>query len=120
MRRDIRRLFLWQVGLVGIAMIAVYLWRGQPESVLAATFGGAIALINTLLSWWRAKRASAMAPSDMKRSTVTLYAGVVERFVFTLVAFGFGMGTLQLDPPAMLVAFVIAQLSYIAVSAKAG
>lgn len=114
MSRGLRNILLMQVLLVVLAAVIVLFWRGHWSAVMAAGYGGAIALGNTLLSARRVRRANAKAAKSAVLGTVTLYAGMVERFIFTLVAFGLGMGKLGLYPPALLLAFAFAQLGYLA------
>ncbi len=90
---------------------ASYLQGGMPPAV-AALYGGGIALGNSALLAWRVRRASLAAATSTERGTLHLYLGAVERFVFTLVAFGLGMGALKLSPLPMLIAFAAAQSGY--------
>ena len=90
---------------------AGYLQGGMPQAG-AALYGGAIALGNSALLAWRVWRASLAATDSTERGTLHLYLGAVERFVFTLLAFGLGMGTLKLAPLPMLIAFAVAQSGY--------
>lgn len=118
MGRGLRNILLLQVLLVLLAALAMLLWRGQWSVATAAGYGGAIALTNTLLSARRVRRASARAAGNAAWGTLTLYVGMVERFAFTLVAFGLGMGVLRLYPPALLLGFAAAQLGYLAAGFK--
>lgn len=113
MHRGLRRLLLMQIVLAASAALGMYAFRGTPAAAEAALFGGAIALINTLLLARRTRRAAATAASNARWSTFVLFAGVLERFVFTLVAFGVGMGVLRLDPPALIVGFAVVQLGFV-------
>ncbi|HWU69305.1 MAG TPA: ATP synthase subunit I [Stenotrophobium sp.] len=113
MRRRVYKLLVAQVLLAVAAAVAMYGWRGQPEAAGAAVYGGAIALVNTLLLAWRTARAGAAAEADARWSSIGLLAGLLERFVFTLAAFGVGMGVLRLFPPALLVGFAAAQMAYV-------
>lgn len=88
-----------------------FLQGGMPLAQ-AALFGGGIALGNSALLAWRVWRASLAATTSTERGTLHLYLGAVERFVFTLAAFGFGMGWLKLAPLPMLIAFAVAQAGY--------
>lgn len=113
MHRGLRKLLLMQIVLAASAALGMYAFRGTPAAAEAALFGGAIALINTLLLARRTLRAAATADKDARWSTLGLFAGVLERFIFTLVAFGVGMGVLRLDPPSLLVGFAVAQLGFV-------
>lgn len=113
-RHGVRNLLMLQILLVAIVAIVVVFVRPQPLMPgIAAFYGGAMAIINTLLLARRTRRASAMGGSP-EGQTMGLMAGMVERMVFTLVAFGIGMGWLRLDPISLLAAFGCAQLAYAA------
>jgi ATP synthase protein I len=48
-----------------------------------------------------------------------IYVGVIQRFVFVLVALGFGLGFLKLTPvPALLGTFIVAQLAYMLMGSR--
>lgn len=113
MLNAVRSVFFLQIVLTLVAALGVYLWKGQINVVWAVIYGGSIACINALLAMRRAKRALTQVDGNVTWSTFTLYAGVVERFVFTLVAFGLGMGTLKLAPVALLLGFVAGHLGYL-------
>lgn len=113
MHNAVRGVLLPQVVLTLLAALGIYLWKEQVSAVWAVIYGGGIAWVNALLAIRRAKRAVARVDDNVTWSTFTLYAGVIERFVFTLVAFGLGMGTLKLAPVALLLGFAVAQAGYL-------
>jgi ATP synthase protein I len=106
-----RKLLSIQV-LMTVAVAVPSVWLGGRGMALAAVFGGAIAVMNTLMLGWRVRRAAQATSQDRSRGTLALYMGAVERFVFTLAAFAFGMGFLHLRPEPLLGAFAAAQLGY--------
>ncbi|MGH8504861.1 MAG: ATP synthase subunit I [Stenotrophobium sp.] len=110
MRRDVYKLLMIQSGLTVVAALGMYFYR---DALGATLYGGAIALINALLLARRTVRAAAMVDRDARWSSFTLLAGVLERFLFTLAAFGLGIGVLRLDPPALIVGFAVAQIGYV-------
>ena len=113
-RHGVRNLLTLQVLVIAVVAIAVIFVRPDAHwPCLAALYGGAMALINTLLLARRTRRATAMGGTPQGQ-TLGLMAGMAERMVFTLVAFGFGMGWLKLDPLSLLAAFGCAQLAYAA------
>lgn len=115
MRRDVLKLLMAQAGLAVVTALGMYFYR---HAAVATLYGGAIALINTLLLSWRTARAAAMVDKDARWSSFTLLAGVLERFLFTLVAFGLGIGVLRMDPPALIVGFAVAQMGYVVARPK--
>lgn len=95
--------------LAGVAVS----WSYQGESaLLPAFYGGAIALANTMLLSRRIAQAGEIAKTNPQQSVNALYFGVVQRFVFVLVALGFGLGFLKLMPVPLLGTFMVAQLAY--------
>jgi len=107
----LQRLLIIQAALVLIAIIATISFLDMG-SATAALFGGCIALANSVLLYRKLDSASSMAKENPNGGIMTLYAGVIQRFVFVLLMFGVGMGLLKLNPVAMLGAFGLAQLAY--------
>lgn len=116
LRRTLRRLLIVQVLLV-LAVAAGFLFTRGGAELLAALFGGGIALLNTLVSAWRLRRASEPG-TDARRSLFELYAGAVIRFVATPALIAIGIVVLSLDPVAIIVGFAVAQLAYFFNSAR--
>ncbi len=112
----LQRLLIVQALLI-LAAAAVYLaTKGWPYA-LAALFGGGIALLNSLISAQRLRRA-AEAVNDARRSMLELYLGAVTRFVATPALVAVGIVWLRLDPLAIIVGFAVAQLAYFMSSAR--
>ncbi len=105
-----RYIVIAQVLLAGTTA-ALFLIQGIGES-LAGLYGGGIAVGNGLLLARRAARAASDLHPDPGSDVRSMYAGAIERLVFTLVALGLGMGWLRLDPVPMLVGFAVVQLGY--------
>lgn len=106
-----RKLLIIQATLIILGMAVSFHYYGEP-GLLAAAYGGAIALANTMLLSRRLDRAGEMADTDPDGGVLTLYLGVVQRFVFVLVMFGIGMGVVRLLPPPLLGTFAVAQLAF--------
>lgn len=114
MRHGIVKLLVAQALLIIVAAFAMYMLREHRlDAVGAAFYGGGIALINALLLARRTARAAKAADTDARMSGASLMVGMVERFVFTLVAFGLGFALLRLDPPSLLVGFAAPQLAFV-------
>ncbi|PID33820.1 MAG: hypothetical protein CR955_00780 [Thiotrichales bacterium] len=101
--------------LLGVAVSFFYL---ADEGILPAAYGGAVAIANTILLSRRLDSAGEMAKENPEGGVLTLYLGVIQRFVFVLVMFGVGMGVLKLLPPPMLGTFAIAQLAFMLFGSK--
>ncbi len=101
--------------LVGVAVSFYFL---RNEGLLPAAFGGAVAVANTILLSRRLESAGEMAKENPDGGVLSLYLGVIQRFVFVLVMFGVGMGVLKLQPPPMLGTFALAQLAFMLFGSK--
>jgi ATP synthase protein I len=103
-----------------LAGVAVSRFYQGDDALLPAFYGGAIALANTLLLSRRVAQAGEIAKTSPQQSVNALYFGVVQRFVFVLVALGFGLAFLfkeqiHADPNNAVVligTFMVAQLAY--------
>lgn len=115
MRSGLRRLLIAQVVLTLAAALLMYYWRAPTTGiVLAALYGGGIALVDSLLLAWRTRRAAERASAgEGQLQVISLLGGAVERFVFTLAAFGLGMAVLELDPVALIAGFACAEMGYL-------
>lgn len=112
LHRTLRRLLWVQGALVLIAALACGVGMGL-ETVPAALFGGAIALLNTAISAERLHRATAAAGQDARQGMAALYSGAIIRFVATPALIAVGILALGLDPVAILIGFGVAQLGYL-------
>lgn len=111
-RHGVRNLLILQTLIAVIAAVVLYFVRADaPYPALATLYGGAMAVVNTLLLARRTRRANAMNGSPQGQ-TFGLMVGMVERLAVTLIAFGLGMGWLGLDPLSLLIGFGAAQLAY--------
>ncbi len=114
-----RSLIIIQAVLVMLGMIGFYFYLGET-ALIAALYGGVVAIIHTILLSRRLVSAGDMADDNPDGGVLNLYLGVIQRFVFTLVMFGIGMGVLKLNPPSMIGTFALAQIAYMLYGAKRG
>jgi ATP synthase protein I len=112
-----RSLLIIQASLVIIGIAVSYYYLAD-DGILPAAYGGAIAIANTILLSRRLDSAGEMAKENPEGGVLTLYLGVIQRFVFVLVMFGIGMGVLKLLPPPMLGTFAVAQLAFMLFGSK--
>ena len=112
-----RSLLIIQASLVLIGVAVSYYYLAD-EGILPAAYGGAIAIANTILLSRRLDSAGEMAKENPEGGVLTLYLGVIQRFIFVLVMFGIGMGVLKLLPPPMLGTFAAAQLAFMLYGSK--
>ncbi len=106
-----KRLFGIQVALVLLAATLAWYWYGN-DAVVAALYGGGIALVNTIWLGRKVELAGEMAEEDVTRGIYAIYFNAVQRFVFVLVALGVGLQALQLTPQPLLLTFGLAQIAY--------
>ena len=106
-----RSILIIQFILMLAGVVVSWSYQGEP-ALLPAFYGGAIALANTMLLSRRVAQAGEIAKTNPQQSVNALYFGVVQRFVFVLVALGFGLGYLKLAPVPLLGTFMVAQLAY--------
>ena len=107
-----QRLLIIQAALVLFAAIGTFYYLGS-HAVTATLFGGAVAMANTVLLSRRLGQASDLAANNPNAGALTLYLGVIQRFVFTLVMFAVGIKALGLVPPyAIIIGFGVAQLGF--------
>jgi len=112
-----RKVITLQLVMMLLVSIVFYAWfydSGQSlQMVLAVGYGGSIIVISTLLLGFGVKRASDGALDNPGKSTIILYAGAAQRFIFVLAAFAFGLAWLKLSPAGLFAGFGSAQLAYI-------
>lgn len=111
LRRTTRRLLLIQLAIVLVTAALYFALRGAEE-LIAALFGGGIALLNTSISAQRLRRASESAAADPRQGMIELYLGAITRFILTPALIAIGILALGLEPVAMIVGFAVAQLAY--------
>ena len=113
-----RRILIIQALLVLAGVVVSRHYFGD-SGMLPAFYGGAIALANTLLLKKRVAQAGEVAKFSSQHSLSVIYVGVIQRFVFVLVALGFGLGFLKLTTvPALLGTFMVAQLAYMLMGSR--
>lgn len=108
---QMRSILIIQFILMLAGVTVSWSYQGEP-ALLPAFYGGAVALANTMLLSRRIAQAGELAKTSPQQSVNALYVGVVQRFVFVLVALGFGLGYLELSPVPLLGTFMVSQLAY--------
>ena len=86
---------------------------GSVRDALSALYGGLASVLLALISIKGFKSANEFALSDPKKSMMILYIGAVVRFAVVIAVLGIGLGLLKLEPMAVLIGFVLAQISYL-------
>lgn len=106
MRETLIRLLAIQA-LVGVGIAAGFCVYKGVAAGAAALYGSAIGLAVSLLLAWSIKRATRPGAS-----MAGLYLGALERMLFVVIAFGVGIGVLNLAPLALIVGFGVAECAY--------
>lgn len=106
-----QRMLAIQAVLISVIAWAFYFYQGQLAAQ-SALYGGCIVLFNVWMMDRRVRIAAKMAEISPGREIQILYAAAIQRFIFTLILFGVGMGWLHLPPIPMLMTFAAAQLGY--------
>lgn len=92
--------------LIGLLFL---LWQG-PGAALAAVFGAAIGVANTLLQRRHLIMAAHEAKADAALNLRKAYRCVLERWFITIVMFTVGFLVLKLSALPLLAAFIATQL----------
>lgn len=106
-----KRLTYIQVVLV-IGGLAFSYFQYGSSGMLAACYGGAVALINTIWLSRGVENAGEIAQDNPQLGTYRIFFGAVQRFVFVLVAIGVGLAALSLRAEPLLLTFALAQAAY--------
>jgi len=109
--REIRRILLGQIvlGLITAAIVLAF-WGGSDA--LAALFGAAIAVLNSLTLAFSLERAAAQAASEPGKAARRLFFGFVGRLILVVVMLALAMGWLQLHPLPLVAGFAMTQVAY--------
>jgi F0F1-type ATP synthase assembly protein I len=112
------RTVLMAQALAGVLVAALFLFTGLWAGV-SALYGSAVSMAATYMLGRRVKRAAHVALTDSRRSMMVLYVGAVQRFIAVLALLALGLAALKMTPTAVVIGFVVAQISYL-VGARAG
>lgn len=93
--------------LLVLASAVICVSMGGLAMSEAALAGGAVAIVNLVLSAWALKRTHGA-------HGLALYAGAAARFLFVILSFGLAIGVLHLAPLPMLLVFGLTQLGHVA------
>ena len=104
LRKEVRRVFLFQALLTLLAAAAFGIARGRFDFV-SALYGGAVAVV---LSGWLGCGVIRAAGRG------SLYANAITRYGAAMLFLGFGMGVFKLVPLPLIAAFAVAQLGFLA------
>lgn len=114
-----RKILIPQLIILLLATGPVFLWVSS-EAAIAWLFGGGIAVSNTSLLAWRARRLEQRPPTDAHRDLRAFYFSALERLVIVALLFVAGLGALKLQPLPLLGGFIVGQLVLMISSFKTG
>lgn len=104
---NLRSVFIVQLILTVVVAAGAVAIRGG-DAALAALFGGGIALVNTALLGWHARRAERGRALNAQQSLQALIRCALERYVAVALLFALGLGTFKLAPGPLLIGFMAA------------
>lgn len=107
-----KKLLIVQLAIIATVAMVYFFTQGMSAGE-AAIYGGAMALSNLWISERRLRMMAAAGKIAPEKEAMLLYAGAIQRVVFTLLFFWAGMSWLKLDPIPLIVAFSLAQVAYL-------
>ncbi len=109
LRTALHRLLLEQ-GLLIAGAALVVLATFDVRHATALLYGGAMAMVNTLLQLWCLRRAERKAGNDAGRNLRVAYSCALQRLVVTAALFTVAFAALKLEPLPLLGGFVLCQV----------
>jgi ATP synthase protein I len=106
-----RSVLVLVVAMVSAGLIAGA-W-GDAATALAVLCGGAVAVINAVLLWWRYRQGARDVHSDAARHLRSFYRSGLERFLVVCILLAAGLALTGLAPLPLLAGFVVGQLVWI-------
>jgi len=95
-----------------VAGVLGYVLEG--EAVAKATlYGGAVALMGTLLLLWRMRRSKRKMLPEPHQHVWLFYRSSLERFLVVCAFLALGMGPFNFVPVAVVIGFVAGQLAWV-------
>ncbi len=112
---SIRRAATLQIGLIGLLVLALLVWKGG-EQALAAGYGGLAAVLNSAMLYWRWAQGTRRFHSDPGRHLSSFYRSSMERFLMVGLWLAAGLAWMGLAPLALVAGFVVGQLAWLIAS----
>lgn len=99
--------------MITLILCAYFYFSDNPLTWVASTFfGGCMAMMNTWIMHRGVQNAAVIASYAPGKETMAFYAGVVKRFVFTVIFFVAAISWLKLPPAPLVLGFGLAQLAF--------
>ena len=112
MESSVHRTAELQIVTSVVAGVLGYVLQGEAVAK-AALYGGAVALMSTLLLLWRMRRSNREMLPEPHQHVWLFYRSSLERFLVVCALLALGMGPLNLVPVAVLISFVVGQLAWV-------
>jgi ATP synthase protein I len=107
-----RNLIIFQL-IAGLIVAVVFYIYKDALSAVSAIFGAFTSVISAFLLSSGVKKAEKQAIDSPGKSMGVLYFGAVQRFILVVVLFIVGIKIFDLDPVAIGLGFVFAQLGFV-------
>lgn len=111
--RCFKQVILAQLLISGLCFLLALVFYSQRDG-LAVLLGGALAVINTMVSKRSILRASQLAYQQPDMGMLPVFSGLIQRLVVFAAGFSGGILLFNLAPLPILIAFGLAQLGYLA------
>jgi len=105
--------------LITLGIVIFYALK-ESQLAYASAFGGAIAMVNTLLHGIRLNRMRQALAKNPQQDVFKILLGAMERFVFTIFMMFVGLSMLQLEATSLLLTFGAAYIAYFIIAARIG
>lgn len=105
-------IMMWQAAAAAMSAFLAYLYLGEA-AVVAAWFGGAVALSNTVLLVWRMRSGARDSSRNPRIELVRLVRSSMERFFVVALLIAAGLGWMKLMPLPLLAGFALGQLTLV-------
>ncbi|TCV82228.1 ATP synthase subunit I [Sulfurirhabdus autotrophica] len=92
-------------------MVGYVTWNRM--TAIAILFGSLVAMANVVILVWRMNQAEKRNLLEVQKNLHLFYRSSLERFIFVALLLASGMGSLGLNPIAVLVGFALGQLTLI-------
>ena len=92
-------------------MVGYVTW--DRTTAIGILFGSLVAMANVVILVWRMNQAEKRNLLEVQKNLHLFYRSSLERFIFVALLLASGMGSLGLNPIAVLVGFALGQLTLI-------
>ena len=97
--------------MVLVVVVLISLWWQGSSVAIACSYGGIIAIANTLLQRWHLIASVEQAKSDAGKNLRKAYSCFIQRWLLTIVLFAVGFAVLKFLPLPLMAGFIVTQLA---------